>query len=318
MEQKISQLELAAKMAKRTGITKQDTETFVRLFFETIREGLLQDKLVKVKGLGTFKLIEVSDRESVDVNTGERIRIEGHTKVTFTPDASLRDQVNRPFSEFETTVLADSTSQDEMERIDEPVVAPVPEKKPAEKAPVAPAPEKKPAEKAPVAPAPEKKVEKAPVAPAPEKKAEKAEPVPAEKEEQGGGFSWIKWFLVIVLLLLVGGVCYYYGTKAPEEVTEPAVDDEPVIEETVVVAEPTPEELAKNYPQVEGGDYWIVGEVCVHEMQVGEGLLKIARKELGNSDLMEYIVVFNGIENPDIIPPGAQLRIPKMVRKDKK
>lgn len=304
MEQKISQLELAAKMAKRTGITKQDTETFVRLFFETIREGLLQDKLVKVKGLGTFKLIEVSDRESVDVNTGERIRIEGHTKVTFTPDASLRDQVNRPFSEFETTVLADSTSQDEMERIDEPVVAPVSEKKPAEKAPVAPAPEKK--------------VEKAPVAPAPEKKAEKAEPVPAEKEEQGGGFSWIKWFLVIVLLLLVGGVCYYYGTKAPEEVTEPAVDDEPVIEETVVVAEPTPEELAKNYPQVEGGDYWIVGEVCVHEMQVGEGLLKIARKELGNSDLMEYIVVFNGIENPDIIPPGAQLRIPKMVRKDKK
>lgn len=291
MEQKISQLELAAKMAKRTGITKQDTETFVRLFFETIREGLLQDKLVKVKGLGTFKLIEVSDRESVDVNTGERIRIEGHTKVTFTPDASLRDQVNRPFSEFETTVLADSTSQDEMERIDEPVVAPVPEKKPAEKAPVAPAPEKK---------------------------AEKAEPVPAEKEEQGGGFSWIKWFLVIVLLLLVGGVCYYYGTKAPEEVTEPAVDDEPVIEETVVVAEPTPEELAKNYPQVKGGDYWIVGEVCVHEMQVGEGLLKIARKELGNSDLMEYIVVFNGIENPDIIPPGAQLRIPKMVRKDKK
>ena len=127
MEQKITQIELAARMAKRTGFTKQDSENFVRLFFETVREGLLQDKLVKIKGLGTFKLIEVSDRESVNVNTGERIRIVGHTKVTFTPDNALRDQVNRPFAEFETVVLNESTSQQEMERIDKPSVEPVKE-----------------------------------------------------------------------------------------------------------------------------------------------------------------------------------------------
>ena len=127
MEQKITQIELAARMAKRTGFTKQDSENFVRMFFETIREGLLQDKLVKVKGLGTFKLIEVSDRESVNVNTGERIRIVGHTKVSFTPDNALRDQVNRPFAEFETVVLNESTSQQEMERIDKPLAEPVKE-----------------------------------------------------------------------------------------------------------------------------------------------------------------------------------------------
>lgn len=313
MEQKISQLELAAKMAKRTGITKQDTENFVRIFFETIREGLMQDKLVKVKGLGTFKLIEVSDRESVDVNTGERIRIEGHTKVTFTPDASLRDQVNRPFSEFETTVLADTTSQEEMERIDTPVQKPEPKSEPKPEPKTEPKPEPKPEPKT------EPKPVQKPAQPEKEKKAaEQKAPVAAAPVQQSEGSSWMKWLLVIVLLCVVGGVCYYFGTqRGAMEVTEPAVDDEPVVEEEVIVAEPTPEELAKNYPQVEGGDYWIVGEVCVHEMQVGEGLLKIARKELGNSDLMEYIVVFNNIENPDIIPPGAQIRIPRMVRKNK-
>ena len=83
-----------------------------------------------------------------------------------------------------------------------------------------------------------------------------------------------------------------------------------------MVKEPTPEDLAQNYPQVEGGDYWIVGEIGVHDMQVGDGLLRISRKWLGNSDLMQYIVVLNGIENPDVIPPGAKLRIPRLKRKN--
>lgn len=299
MEQKITQIELAARMAKRTGFTKQDSENFVRLFFETIREGLLQDKLVKIKGLGTFKLIEVSDRESVNVNTGERIRIVGHTKVTFTPDNALRDQVNRPFAEFETVVLNESTSQQEMERIDKPSVEPVKEtveeKKPVAKKEVKK--EVKPSVEKPVAVQPEKPVSQ-----------DVKQPEPSKDS------SWMKWIIILILLFVVLGLGYYLGTRrgGVSEEPQPAPADSV---EQVVAKEPTPEDLAKNYPQVEGGDYWIVGEIGVHEMQVGDGLLRISRKWLGNSDLMPYIVVFNGIENPDVIPPGAKLRIPRLVRK---
>lgn len=299
MEQKITQIELAARMAKRTGFTKQDSENFVRMFFETVREGLLQDKLVKIKGLGTFKLIEVSDRESVNVNTGERIRIVGHTKVTFTPDNALRDQVNRPFAEFETVVLNESTSQQEMERIEKPSVEPVKETV-EEKKPVV------------------KQETKKEVKPSAEKLAVIRQETPVVQEtsqqKQSKDNSWMKWVLILILLFVVLGVGYYLGTTQRGAVEEPQPAPADTVEQ-VVAKEPTPEELAKNYPQVEGGDYWIIGEIGVHEMQVGDGLLKISRKWLGNSDLMPYIVVFNGIENPDIIPPGAKLRIPRLKRK---
>lgn len=302
MEQKITQIELAARMAKRTGFTKQDSENFVRLFFETVREGLLQDKLVKIKGLGTFKLIEVSDRESVNVNTGERIRIVGHTKVTFTPDNALRDQVNRPFAEFETVVLNESTSQQEMERIDKPSVEPVKEtveeKKPVAKKEVKK--EVKPSVEKPVAVQQEKLVAQ-----------DVKQPEPSNDTKDS---SWTKRILILIFLLIVLGLGYYLGTRQGGAAEEPQPAPADSVEQTVV-KEPTPEDLAKNYPQVEGGDYWIVGEIGVHEMQVGDGLLRISRKWLGNSDLMPYIVVFNGIENPDVIPPGAKLRIPRLVRK---
>lgn len=299
MEQKISQIELAARMAKRTGFTKQDSENFVRMFFETIREGLLQDKLVKVKGLGTFKLIEVSDRESVNVNTGERIRIEGHTKVTFTPDNALRDQVNRPFAEFETVVLNESTSQQEMERIDKP--SSEPRKETVE--------EKKVATKKEVKKDARPSVAQTVVAQQDQPVAQNVKQSESTKDN-----SWAKWVLILIVLIIVLGLGYYLGTRqgGSADDLQPAPADS--VEQTVV-KEPTPEDLAKNYPQVEGGEFWIVGEIGVHEMQVGDGLLRISRKWLGNSDLMPYIVVFNGIENPDIIPPGAKLRIPRLVRK---
>ncbi len=99
-------------------MAKTDAEVFVRSAFDIIGEYLLTDKIVKVKGLGTFKLVTVDSRESVDVNTGERIVIKEHTKVNFTPDPVLRDAVNKPFTQFETTVLYESTDTADMERMD--------------------------------------------------------------------------------------------------------------------------------------------------------------------------------------------------------
>lgn len=97
--------ELSSSLSDKHGLNKNDAEKFVAAIFDVINEGLETDKLVKVKGLGTFKIVGVAARKSVDVNTGEPIVIEGRDKISFTPDATLRDEVNKPFSQFDTVVL---------------------------------------------------------------------------------------------------------------------------------------------------------------------------------------------------------------------
>lgn len=104
---KIGNKELARVLMEKHGLDKEAAERFVEQMFDVLGEGLQTDKMVKVKGLGTFKVTSVASRKSVDVNTGEPIIIEGRDKISFTPDNSLRDQVNRPFAQFDTVVLND-------------------------------------------------------------------------------------------------------------------------------------------------------------------------------------------------------------------
>jgi nucleoid DNA-binding protein len=102
---KISLQDLASVLVERWHLGKKEASMFVNEMFFVIQKSLDEDKIVKVKGLGTFKIIDVDDRESVDVNTGDRVLIEGHGKITFTPDALMKELVNKPFSQFETVVL---------------------------------------------------------------------------------------------------------------------------------------------------------------------------------------------------------------------
>ena len=111
---KITLTNIAEELAHKSGLSKDAADNFMRAFVETIEKGLQEDNIVKIKGLGTFKLIEVSDRGSVDVNTGERITIKGYTKVTFTPDSSMKEFVNRPFAHFEPTELNDGYSEEDV------------------------------------------------------------------------------------------------------------------------------------------------------------------------------------------------------------
>ena len=104
---KISIQDLSQALVLRHGLEKRDAAIFVSAMFDIIQMNLEKDRIVKVKGLGTFKIIDVDDRESVNVNTGERVLIEGHNKITFTPDALMKELVNKPFSQFETVVLND-------------------------------------------------------------------------------------------------------------------------------------------------------------------------------------------------------------------
>ena len=104
---KVTIQEIASKLIAQNGLSKKEATLFVNMMFDLIREALEREKMVKVKGLGTFKIIDVESRESVNVNTGERVLIEGHNKITFTPDALMKELVNKPFSQFETVVLND-------------------------------------------------------------------------------------------------------------------------------------------------------------------------------------------------------------------
>lgn len=108
--------QLAELLAQKNGLSQHVAETFARTMFDVINQGLVDDKLVKVKGLGTFKVTSVKDRESVDVNTGARILIEGRDKINFVPDATLRDLVNKPFAQFETVIINDGVDFSEIDR----------------------------------------------------------------------------------------------------------------------------------------------------------------------------------------------------------
>ena len=193
---KVSITELASKLMEKHGLKRTEAELFIRQFVGVINDGLKNDKSVKVKGLGTFKVQAVSARKSVDVNTGEAIVIEGRDKISFTAEAVMRDLVNAPFAQFETVIVNDGVDFSEIDAKNQadnteakeptPAVEPTPVAEP-EPAVVEPAPVAEPeptvVEAAPAA-EPEPTVEPAPAA-EPEPTVEPApvaEPEPAVVE----------------------------------------------------------------------------------------------------------------------------------------
>lgn len=111
---KVSIQDIAKAIVNKHGLSQSEAENFVTVLFDVLNEGLHKEKIVKVKGLGTFKVIDVRERESVNVNTGERVLIDSHGKITFTPDPVMRDLVNKPFAQFETVILNDGVDLEEM------------------------------------------------------------------------------------------------------------------------------------------------------------------------------------------------------------
>ena len=113
MNEKITIQDLANVLANKHSMEKKDAEQFIKGMFELVEEALSTEKYVKVKGLGVFKLTDVESRESINVNTGERIEIQGHTKISFTPDNSIKELINKPFSHFETVILNEGVELEE-------------------------------------------------------------------------------------------------------------------------------------------------------------------------------------------------------------
>ena len=234
---KVSITELASKLMEKHGLKRTEAELFIRQFVGVINDGLKNDKSVKVKGLGTFKVQAVSARKSVDVNTGEAIVIEGRDKISFTAEAVMRDLVNAPFAQFETVIVNDGVDFSEIDAKNEadnteakeptPAVEPTPVAEP-EPAVVEPTPVAEP-EPAVVEPTPAAEPEPAVVEPTPVAEPEPAvvEPAPAAEPEPT-------------------------VEPAPAAEPEPTVEPAPVAEPEPAVVEPTP--IVEQTPAVEDSD----------------------------------------------------------------
>ena len=235
---KVSITELASKLMEKHGLKRTEAELFIRQFVGVINDGLKNDKSVKVKGLGTFKVQAVSARKSVDVNTGEAIVIEGRDKISFTAEAVMRDLVNAPFAQFETVIVNDGVDFSEIDAKNQadnteakeptPAVEPTPVAEP-EPAVVEPTPVAEPAP-AVVEPTPVAEPEPAVVEPAPVAEPEPAvvEPTPVAEPEP-----------TVV-------------EAAPAAEPEPTVEPAPVAEPEPAVVEPTP--IVEQTPAVEDSD----------------------------------------------------------------
>lgn len=364
MDKKVLLQDLADGLARRKNLSKKDAETFIRTIFEVIQEFLLTEQLVKVKGLGTFKLVTVDSRESINVNTGERIVIDSHSKITFTPDKSMSDHVNRPFADFETVLLNDKTRTEEMERIDmtesvaeeipvadpkpepvaeqdsiskqdsvaesEPVMAPEPvvEVEPVAEPEVKPITESEPIAEPESAPEEKTSEPKPAVEIIPEIEG-KQDPVPPITPLQPTSHvkKIMRWIILLFILALVALLLWWLFICEPNRNSQPienpveAQSKDTVIEMVVVKPEtpaPDPETLAADYPQIEGGEYWIVGTKATVTLQRGDDLTKLALEHYGDKKLINYIIKYNHLTaaKASNLFVGAEVKIPELVKKE--
>ena len=248
---------IAKVLVEKNGLEPKEAMMFTTAMFDLIHDRLNEEGIVKVKGLGTFKMIRVEARESINVRTGERVLIDSHAKITFTPDAVMKELVNKPFSQFETVVLNDDVEFTDMkseETTDETnnseqseslvdVVSeggtpePAPEPAPEPVAEVAPEPTPV------VAPEPTREVPEPTVPSADEESEENTSAVQTCYEEDEEESHWLRnigWaFLVLVLMAAsaVGGYLYGVG-QIPSQTamadTVSAVKVNPVVTDTLV------------------------------------------------------------------------------------
>lgn len=444
MDAKLTTMDFAQALVRRSNIPATEASAFVRHFFETIREGLLHEKIVKVRGFGTFKLVSVDSRESVSVLDGSRIQIASHTKVTFTPDAVLRDAVNKPFAEFETVILSDELNLADFEAIDSSVttetsavtspsailVSPashsssassssaeaptsvesstpegstpttsitsepsipeepqatettstsepsIPEEPKATETSSASEPsfpeEPQATETASTSESsiPEEsstsehlsetteKTESPDASGAPATVSSAAPSAQFTDSFKSSSFAFWHCFFgfLLGLLLFVAGYCVGYlrpfalpclsesaapaatkqspaATKqspAPaaqpsaSTATAPAAAAVPADSLAVPAPSQSPTSQASDakvpsetlaYPQLEGGEYWIVGIKGTEIMKPGRTLLNFSLKYYKSKDFVPYICTMNNIKNPDVVPLNKELKIPELRKK---
>ncbi len=321
MNEKLNIQHLTDQLVQKQGLTPKDAEKFVRTFFSLIAEGLEQDRYVKIRKWGTFKLIDVDSRESVNVNNGERIEIQRHTKISFTPDSSLKELINRPFAHFETVILNENTVLDDtLPEIEEEESIPENDIRKEEAL-----------------------ITKNELL-ADNDVTENEAPFPALKNNS------MKYFITLAVLITfvcAGAVFFIYNpdffarpVPPPEEPKHITINlqQKHLIDTTsnaIVKTDSTYEDsvqkvqkielthVEKNVPQpsqtfvADTSSYEIIGTETTHILAEGETLTRVALKYYGTKSLWPYLVKHNpkAIKNPDNVPYGTIIKIPKLSKK---
>ena len=341
---KITLQMLSEMMANNNGRSKSAAELFVRTFFTALKDALQTDNIVKIKGFGTFKLVVVSARESVNVNNGERVNIAGYNKITFTPDKVLKDRINRPFANFDTMVLEDDdvrliegapSAEDEAVEPEETVAAAlanIPEPK-----------EKLPKEEVAAEPVETAKEEEIPVIAEskPESKPEpkpepEPEPQPEPKEEapkpelkadsNGGKRSKTMYIVLLIIALLAVGAFLLIPRHGGSE--EPKVDAnrEQAVQDSIAQAAAAKAEQdslaqlrldAEKYEQVEDGEFVITGVQTCRKVRGGLTLQRMCRRIYGTDEYVPYILKLNKMKSPSEAWEGRIIQFPNLVEKVK-
>ncbi len=341
MNEKRTILEIANFLAEKHEMTQKDADFFIRTFLDTIEESLAGDKYVKIKGLGVFKLTEMGSRESIDITTGERIVIQGHTKVSFTPDTAMKEVINKPFSHFETVILNEGvTLEDTPSEIEVPEEKEQPETFAEETSEVPVMPAEEVSEEVPTVQEesnylPEEPLQEETL----QKKTEQEEPappVPPQNTEKKS--SHFLWGIIIALVFIILLGCYWLFIRStgdiekkvstivsvPEEVTLPTSEDTvsaaPKSIVTISRLELSPEELRKErIPLVEDTlEYRTNGTLHEYTIRKGETIIKVSIKFFGSKRFWPYIASYNRelIKDPDNIPVGTTIKIPAIIPKE--
>ena len=302
MNNRLALTEIAALLAEQTKKSPEETERFLREFVQVVSAGVYSDKVVKVKGLGTFKLIRVEERESISVNSGERFLIPSHYKFAFTPDKDLKELVNKPFSLFETTELNDSVSFDDLNAS--------PDSPETEEASEESVEEILPETRIPVpTPTPEQ----------PQVPEEIPAPPPSSNCKQWIGLAAC---LVILLIAGVGYICYMSGYSKSTQHYEKKLDSlsktTPSSEEMTPSMEKNTASFPDSTPEKTQPTDTVPApseDIALTTIKAGDRLASIAQQYYGHKFFWVYIYQHNKqvIADPNNIPIGTEIRIPNPV-----
>lgn len=397
MNRKLLLQEVADAFAQRANISKKKAEAFCRAFFDLIEEELTHESFVKIKGFGIFKVITVNERESININTGERIRIDSHAKLSFVPDSQLKDLINKPFADFQTITLQDRTTEEELTKAEIKIEREISTSQSLQQESTFNQKECYQKEKLSFREASNRSVKEntclpdlntesndlssgGTIPPLPTQteapsnhliaidgnEDKKLEIDPSKKyhtneevmedasqsaqtsDEQGTTSSnqdlpsqsksrWFKRIALFSIFILQAIFCYYAGyyrwfcpyeknTALPlsatgQEMAASQPQSSPQMQSKKTessnykqekIAEADTINYDKAYPQLPDGRFQIIGTLSTHELQKGENIYHLAKEVYGDKSYAIYIFTFNQLKNPDLVPIGTKLKLPKL------
>ena len=369
MNRKLLLQEVADAFAQRANISKKKAEAFCRAFFDLIEEELTHESFVKIKGFGTFKVITVNERESININTGERIRIDSHAKLSFVPDSQLKDLINKPFADFQTITLQDRTTEEELTKAEIKIEREISTSQSLQQEstfnqkecykkeidnnlhsvePIGPTNHQK--ENLSFREASNRSVKEdsclqdlntgsndlslGETIPPPPTQTETSsnQDLPSQSKSR-----WFKSIALFSIFILQAIFCYYAGyyrwfctyeknTALPQSATgqemaasQPQSSPQMQSKKTESsnykqekIAEADTINYDKAYPQLPDGRFQIIGILSTHELQKGENIYHLAKEVYGDKSYAIYIFTFNQLKNPDLVPIGTKLKLPKL------